>query len=300
MKTSAKPKQKTSSKARATKSGKKETPKVVSLNAAQMRQFMASMIDQANDGDTLSDAQDIIYQAWDASSKKKRVELARKALSVSSDCADAYVLLAQESAKTLQEKCDLFAEGVEAGERAIGSDDFEDFKGSFWGFLETRPYMRARLGLAEALWEMGKEAEAIQHYCALLELNPNDNQGVRFILSSRYLHSGKDAELKKLLKSYHKDSSAAWLYTWALMAFRTKDKSAEEIAKKAWKYNQHVPAMLAGTKALASSDTGYMTMGGTDEATYYVEECGDVWRKTPKAVEWLLGVTKTLSAASQK
>ena len=59
-----------------------------------------------------------------------------------------------------------------AGAAAIGADRFASLRGEFWGHLETRPYMRARLGLAQALRDLGRDDEAVAHYRALLELNP--------------------------------------------------------------------------------------------------------------------------------
>jgi hypothetical protein len=110
----------------------------------------------------LGKAQDLMYDAWD-SPRKRRVELARKALEISEDCADAYVLLAEETARSLEEAKSLYEKGVMAGERAVGRQMFRDDAGHFWGILETRPYMRARAGLAQSLWMLGKLQEAIDH-----------------------------------------------------------------------------------------------------------------------------------------
>src|SRR3546814_12291790 len=74
-----------------------------------------------------------------------------------------------------QDALALYRQGVEAGERALG-DEFEGLSGHFWGFLQTRPYMRARAGLAITLWRLGDQQAAIDHYRAMLILNPNDNQ----------------------------------------------------------------------------------------------------------------------------
>src|SRR3546814_19715015 len=73
-----------------------------------------------------------------------------------------------------QDALALYRQGVEAGERALG-DEFEGLSGHFWGFLQTRPYMRARAGLAITLWRLGDQQAAIDHYRAMLILNPNDN-----------------------------------------------------------------------------------------------------------------------------
>ncbi|MFP5503539.1 MAG: SEC-C metal-binding domain-containing protein, partial [Candidatus Sericytochromatia bacterium] len=43
-------------------------------------------------------AQELVYDAWDAKTAKKRVSLAEKALAIDPDCADAYVVLADEQA----------------------------------------------------------------------------------------------------------------------------------------------------------------------------------------------------------
>ena len=264
-----------------------------------VRDFVDSVIESAGKTagrNSLWQAQEIIWAAGDIFDKRVRITLAQKALQISPLCADAYSLLGQEAFMP-EVKRDYYAKGVEAGEKAIGSKKFRELEGSFWRFHETRPYMRARAGLAETLWKLGDIDGAIGHYKALLKLNPGDNQGIRYVLSSCYLNSGKDVELKKLLASYEASGSALWLYTQALVAFREGDKNAPKIAEAAWKSNKHVSAMLAKTKRLTPSKDGCVTVGGSDEATAYVEDNGDAWQKTPKAIEWLIQTTKGLSLA---
>lgn len=144
----------------------------------------------------LERAQDIMYDAWDAEGKD-RIDLARKALAVSPDCADAYVLLAEDAASDLAEAIRFLEEGVRAGERALGERIFTEEAGHFWGILETRPYMRARFDLAHLLYLKGERAPAIAHMQDLLRLNPNDNQGVRYELATSLLEEGKLEELGK-------------------------------------------------------------------------------------------------------
>jgi hypothetical protein len=48
----------------------------------------------------LKKAQDLMYQAWEESNPARRIVLAHRALEISPDCADAYVLLAEEEAGT--------------------------------------------------------------------------------------------------------------------------------------------------------------------------------------------------------
>jgi len=155
----------------------------------EMNQFLkeqllggdSTFLDDAFDVMSESDvehAQQLIYEAHEAKSKSKALKLVREALTISPDCADGYTLLADWDAKTLAEAWALYEAGMHAAERVLG-DEFEELKGSFWGFMETRPYMRARFGLALTLWKLGRFREAADHMAAMLELNPNDNQGVR-------------------------------------------------------------------------------------------------------------------------
>ena len=97
----------------------------------------------------------LMYQAFEEPDEKRRVQLAKDALAICPDCADAYVLLA-EHAPSRKEALRLYEQG-RCRRRAApgGRKRFSEHVGHFWGVLETRPYMRARLGLAHALWTAG-------------------------------------------------------------------------------------------------------------------------------------------------
>jgi len=80
--------------------------------------------------------------------------------------------------------------------------------------------MRARAGLASALRQLGDDEAAIRHYREMLKLNPNDNQGIRYVFAACLLQRGEDAAVKELLAAYPDESSTCWLYTRTLLAFR--------------------------------------------------------------------------------
>ena len=82
--------------------------------------------------------------------------------------------------------------------KGVGPKAFQEHVGHFWSLLETRPYMRAREGLASKLWTMGRRDEAIKHLQDMLRLNPGDNQGVRYTLAGWLLAEGRDEELARL------------------------------------------------------------------------------------------------------
>jgi len=236
----------------------------------------------------LDKAQDLMYEAWEASGRK-RAALAHRAIRISKDCADAYVLLAEETAETWEEARALYAQGVKAGERALGAEAFEEHAGYFWGVLETRPYMRARRGLAECLWELGQWEEAVAHYTDMLRLNPNDNQGIRYILTRCLLEQGDDESLGELLDSYEDDAAAEWAYSRALYRFRQRgaDSLANVCLEEALAENPFVPAYLLGEKRLPKKLPDYIGFGDDSEAVAYAAEAMDLWLETEGAIPWL-------------
>ena len=236
----------------------------------------------------LEQAQDLMYEAWSATGKR-RVQLAREALALSPNCADAYVLLAEETAKTPREARNLYQQAVAAGERALGPEIFEEGTGHFWGIVETRPYMRAREGLAHALWHTGEHQAAIDHLKAMLQLNPGDNQGLRYVLAQWLLEVGADAELGRLLEQYPDDGAATWAYTRALWLFRQQSatEAANAALADALSTNQFVPAYLLGRKRLPPRSPDYVGFGDENEAIVYAAHGMDGWRKTAGALDWL-------------
>jgi tetratricopeptide (TPR) repeat protein len=236
----------------------------------------------------LIEAQDLIFDAWGASTAKRRIQLAKKAIAVSPLCASAHALLARHAVPDSDEALGHWQRALEAGKEAIGTD-FEEFRGEFWGWSETRPYMEARIGLAYALWLRGERLEAIGHAEEMLELNPNDNQGIRHILAGWLIDAGEDEKLGKLLARYHKDNMANWAWTKALAAFRRDGDSAatRKLLAGAVKSNAHVADYLLGREALPKTMPPYHGFGDKDEAVLYADQFGDGWTATPGAIAWL-------------
>jgi hypothetical protein len=155
--------------------------------------------------------------------------------------------------------------------------------------IETRPYMRAREGLAHALWALDQQRQAIEHLLDMLRLNPGDNQGVRYTLVNWLLRVGDDQALGKLLDQYKGDAMASWAYSRALLRFRREGPSARANAalKKAIKANRFVPAYLLGRKQLPRRMPDYVGLGDENEAIDYAAGALQIWAKTSGALDWL-------------
>lgn len=253
-----------------------------------LRELVHSMEDRSRPDTPLERAQSVMYRAFQERDETRRVQLAREALDLSPDCADAYVLLA-EHARSQKEGRRLYEQGVAAGQRALGPRAFDEYVGHFWGVLETRPYMRARLGLAEALWAGGLRDEAVDHLREMLRLNPNDNQGIRYILAGFLLYLDRDDDLAALLEEFPEEGSATWAYTRALLAFRRQGDTIESrrLLKAAKKVNKHVPDYLARKKTPPEDLPPYYGMGDENEAIIYVSSFLIGWKSTEGAIAWV-------------
>ncbi|HEX8732737.1 MAG TPA: hypothetical protein VF725_11835 [Ktedonobacterales bacterium] len=239
----------------------------------------------------LQEAQELVYQALQAAGAR-RVALAKRALTVSPDCADAYVLLA-ESQSDVRKARDYYQQGVDAGARALGARYFEEAAGDFWGLVETRPYMRAKQGLAMTLWSLGEREAAISHASDLLRLNPGDNQGIRYVLTPWLLSMGDLKALAALLASYPDEISANWAYTRVLLTFRESGagRKAEQALKKALDINPHVPLYLLGLTPPPQRMPDYYGFGDENEALFYVVEAAHSWMESPESLDWLAQTT---------
>lgn len=239
----------------------------------------------------LEKAQDLVNQAWQAKTPKQAIKLAQKALKLSPDCADAYLLLGSVEAQSMVDVLPYYEKAVAAAERALGAEVFETGRGHFWGLVETRPYMRARAQLADLLWELGQPAAAIEHYQELLVLNPDDNQGIRYILLSCLLQLYRNDEAQALLDQFADDAFAQWHYNRALLTFRQHGRStqADSALEAAVSQNEYVPDLLLGLEDMPFEEEmpDMHGWGDENEAILYAIRGMILWAATPGAQQWL-------------
>ena len=235
-------------------------------------------------------AQALIYRAWEARTQRQAAALARRALEMFPDCADAYTVLAGAEARSAEEARVLYEHGVDAGRRSLGQAFFDEHRGHFWGMIETRPYMRARQGLADCLWALGRKRESLAHCEALLELNPDDNQGIRHGLLSRYLALGNDIGAARLFRDYAHDASAAFLWSRVLLDLRRGDQvAAKEHLVLAMHGNPHVAGFFAGKRKPPARLPERYSPGDRNEAALYIANFAEAWLASADAMDWLTG-----------
>ncbi|VAX29818.1 hypothetical protein MNBD_IGNAVI01-2786 [hydrothermal vent metagenome] len=238
-------------------------------------------------------AQDLVWDAWELEYSEDRVELALQALKLDENCADAYNLLAEDKAKNNLERLNYYLKATRAGKESIG-EDFEALKGEFWGFHQTRPYMRAMDGLAHTYLHMNQIKKAIDVWQKMINLNPNDNQGVRYHLIIALLETKRYKDVERLINKYEDDASAAFLYSKAFLFFHQKSKKpmATKVLIKAMQFNPYVPLYLFGLREMPEEFPEYIGFGDESEAIEYADSSVRLWGGDKKAAAWLADIHK--------
>lgn len=226
--------------------------------------------------------------AW-GTQGRRRVALARRALALWPDCAEAWCVLADRE-RDPGRAVVLYSRALEKAGRGLDPFFLEMHAEELWEMPETRPYMRARLGLAESLWEVDRHEETVAHFRELLRLDPMDVQGVRCRLVDDLLLLGRDDEAARVLASYPDDPLVHSLYSRALLIFRREGDSPE--ARRgmslALARNRFVPDYLLSEDLVPDEDTpGLPRMGDRSEAVSYAVAAHEVWERTPGALDWL-------------
>ena len=185
-------------------------------------------------------AQDLIYRAFQTSSKSKKIKLAKEALSISELCSDAYNILADEEANSFEEAKKLYLKGIEAGEKYMKMRNKNIPEGELWADFESRPYLRSLFGLAELYLENQYYKESIEIHYQILKLNKADNLGARFILVFTLIALNRIEEAKKLIYQYQNDEALEFLF--AEFIIKALENGYSEITRRYYKsvFNHNV------------------------------------------------------------
>lgn len=247
--------------------------------------------DSEPDGDSKEvDFWNVLRQTW-STTGSARLERLRAALEVCPDDPDVHFLLSQgKENEHLRLARELYEKTLQNTMQSLGSGRFERSAGRFWQESETRPYMRARAGLARCLWLMGDRKQALEHFFEMLSLNPRDHQGIRYlVLAHSLLEKKPDRRFTSFFEYYDQDKEALWQYTNALRWF-SKGKapvSANKSLKKALRANPFVPFYLLGRKKPPALRPPVYYLGDENEAIHYAMIGASIWRATPGAINWL-------------
>lgn len=236
-------------------------------------------------------AQDLVYEAFNEDSAKKQLLLIEEALAIDPDCVDALTFLAQTTAVGPHEELLFLEKAVAAGVKNLGKEFIKENSGELWYMHEARPFLRAKFELAQTLWELRRQPEALKICWELLALNKNDNQGVRYVLFDYLILQNEREEIERLLSLFPEDGSTHWAFNKALYLFLKNGPDSREARKQllaAHEENKFVVSYLAGLGELPEEIPGSYVMGGEDEAICYAADSGLGWVNNIKSLAWLV------------
>ncbi|MBU0609439.1 MAG: hypothetical protein KKI08_16250 [Armatimonadetes bacterium] len=227
-------------------------------------------------------ADEIIECAYEVSSRRGRLSEARRALKLWPGHPEALLMVADCTKCEPEQHVALYAKAVEATRSEVdrylpkGGDVIH-----WWLEEETRPYMHALQGLLRAQWAAGQCEEALGVCRQLLDMNPQDDQGIRYCLLHYAIALRKvDLVSETIADHFADDVSASAKYPLALWAFLLNGPSpdADHAMQQAIDSNRWVPAYLFAIRSTPSRPPDMMEMKGESEAIHYMAEFGFVWR----------------------
>lgn len=258
----------------------------------EINNFLSNMMGQSLDDlpertDKKGRSQDLVYEANEQPVSKGK-KLIKQALELDPNNADAYNYLASIE-KDIDKAIKQYEKAIKAGEKTLGKKFFKEEKGHFWGMLETRPYMRAKAGLADCLYAKKEVNKAIGIYEEMLELNPNDNQGIRYLLSTLLLSKDDLTKFELFIENNEVEDCAVWNYNNALYKFKKigRTTESEKELQQAYNSNEFVIDYMLGYKEMPKEQPQYIGRGDENEAISYINGAWSIWDKTEGAFDWL-------------
>ncbi|MCC6400239.1 MAG: hypothetical protein IT227_05695 [Flavobacteriales bacterium] len=254
---------------------------------AFMEQVSKGPIPKFEPGTEQEEAEELVYRAMDLEGDD-REELLMEALDLDPECIAAYHALgAAEHHPAIA--IAFYERGISLGAARFESDEYiQENKGHFWGLTETRPFMRCLQGAADCQFFLGKVFEAMGMWFHMLELNPNDNQGVRYDLMLSLAGFGDHEQFEQLDKQFEDDASAAAHFNRVLNLFTQHGPGPQALQTLdvARAKNKHMVPLLLKKDAPLYRVTSY-TSGSEEEAIAYMDKAHLVWSGVPGAKEWL-------------
>lgn len=236
-----------------------------------------------------ADAQRMAWAALEAREETHACKLANYALGVDPDCVDALVGLAFLNTHTLGDAIECLELAVAVGERSLGEAFINGQKGHFWLHLETRPYMRAWQSLGDAFFCANRSLDAVRIFEKMLDLNPRDDQAVRYPLVGLYLEIDNLHRAAELLDEYGHDGSAMIQWARVLERFLNGDlDGARQALHAAHAANSYFELLFTRKVPWPDETPDVSSPGSIAEASFCFRYLNRALLKHRNALSWLL------------
>lgn len=193
-------------------------------------------------------AQLMSYQAYEARTEKERQQLAKKAFQLDPENPDANLLMA-EIAQNPDEKHKLYKKAMQS---ASNKSELEKEIDISWDYVLHRPLLRALFTYGAWLMTKGYYALASHPLGALLEVNPTDQQGARWLLASAFIRGGQWEDADDLLSDFPPEEyTAIDFYFDTIMDMHEgalDNHKLKKLKTEAVRWNPKVPELIKSGK----------------------------------------------------
>lgn len=223
---------------------------------------------------------------WWAGHRRQALSLFRRAVKLDPLHADAHnhLGIASLDARRLKDAEQHFRAAVDGGGRRVEPDG----KLVPWLVQENRPYLRALGNLALSLAEQRKWPEALAIHQRMLEINPNDNQGVRYLIGVEHLQVGDNqGAIEAFEKCIGEEVGCA--FGLALARLRAFGSSADVGVPllKGFAANRYVAPLLLGERWERLDAFHHTSMAEPEWAADVVKAQANLWHAVPRGAEVL-------------
>ncbi|OUM68544.1 hypothetical protein PIROE2DRAFT_3679 [Piromyces sp. E2] len=234
----------------------------------------------------------ILEEAYEATTKEEKIELAQSALEVYPDNIDAELYIASFEEDKFK-KLSTLESIIEKAKTILENGNYfsEQYIGHFWGILETRPYMRAKHQKLLLFLDLERYSDALEESEELLKLCESDNLGIRYTLLGLYCYFERYEECEKLFNNYD-ESSTRLLLPMAIMYYKQDNfEKSKEVLQEINENNPHLKQQLKRKDKTClfeeAENLKYYSFGGKDEAILVVRELNYLLESVPEFLDFV-------------
>ncbi len=176
---------------------------------------------------------------------------ARAALSVSEECVEAWLLLADAATRPADAR-ERVRTAVAVATRSLGEAGLREGRGRMADTPDGLSYLHAIAALARVQIGEDRAAQAIQSLENVLAADPRDPVPVRGDLLLLLLATGRDDEAEDLVAAYPTEENAEWMLGRALVR-RRRAMDAEGVARATDALDRAIDRFPAAARALVGA-----------------------------------------------
>lgn len=203
---------------------------------------------------------------------------------------DCYLRLIDMTPATHNERLELLLRLQKLAEIRLGKDAVKKYKPHFYGFIETRPYMRIRHDIATTYMDMEQFGDAITVFQAMLSLSQNDNLGVRYPLLCLHLAQSDLDGARQLLQLFEDEIDNSVVFAWANLLSKLIEGDNEKAVialKRARNQNAYIEKYVSSRIRIPKFTGVGCPPGSTGEAVEHAALLRLAWSAHPAAMKWL-------------